>query len=71
MLCDGMVDFVCVMCVKGLIGEFLWYELMVWVVGLGIMEIWCEWLLFIVVFLLGSVVCEKVICSFECVKIVY
>ena len=61
MLRDGTVDLVCATRVKGLTGEFLRHEPMVWAAGPGTTEIWRERPLPIAVFLPGSVAREKAI----------
>jgi DNA-binding transcriptional LysR family regulator len=71
MLRDGTVDLVCATRVKGLTGEFLRHEPMVWAAGPGATEIWRERPLPIAVFLPGSVAREKAIRSLERAKITY
>nr|WP_311527090.1 LysR substrate-binding domain-containing protein [uncultured Ralstonia sp.] len=71
MLRDGAVDLVCATRVKGLTGEFLRHEPMVWAAGPGATEIWRERPLPIAVFLPGSVAREKAIRSLERAKIAY
>ncbi|MCP1171433.1 LysR substrate-binding domain-containing protein [Ralstonia chuxiongensis] len=71
MLRDGTVDLVCATRVKGLTGEFLRHEPMVWAAGPGATEIWRERPLPIAVFLPGSVAREKAIRSLERAKIAY
>ncbi|BDB30235.1 MULTISPECIES: LysR substrate-binding domain-containing protein [Cupriavidus] len=71
MLRDGTVDLVCATRVKGLTGEFLRHEPMVWAAAPGSTDIWRERPLPIAVFLPGSVAREKAIRSLERVKIAY
>jgi DNA-binding transcriptional LysR family regulator len=71
MLRDGTVDLVCATRVKGLTGEFLRHEPMVWAAAPGATDIWRERPLPIAVFLPGSVAREKAIHSLERAKIVY
>ncbi|WP_301236698.1 LysR substrate-binding domain-containing protein [Pandoraea cepalis] len=71
MLRDGTVDLVCATRVKGLTGEFLRHEPMVWAAAPGATDIWRERPLPIAVFLPGSVAREKAIRSLERAKIAY
>ncbi|MGF6820482.1 DNA-binding transcriptional LysR family regulator [Paraburkholderia atlantica] len=71
MLKDGTVDLVCATRVKGLHGEFLRHEPMVWAAAPGATEIWRERPLPIAVFLPGSVAREKAIRSLERARITY
>jgi DNA-binding transcriptional LysR family regulator len=71
MLKDGTVDLVCATRVKGLHGEFLRHEPMVWAAAPGATDIWRERPLPIAVFLPGSVAREKAIRSLERARITY
>jgi DNA-binding transcriptional LysR family regulator len=71
MLRDGTVDLVCATRVKGLTGDFLRHEPMVWATAPGATDIWLERPLPIAVFLPGSVAREKAIRSLERAKIAY
>ncbi|MFT4067504.1 LysR substrate-binding domain-containing protein [Paraburkholderia sp.] len=71
MLKEGTVDLVCATRVKGLHGEFLRHEPMVWAAAPGATEIWRERPLPIAVFLPGSVAREKAIRSLEQARISY
>ncbi|OLL31238.1 LysR family transcriptional regulator [Burkholderia sp. SRS-W-2-2016] len=71
MLKEGTVDLVCATRVKGLHGEFLRHEPMVWAAAPGETEIWRERPLPIAVFLPGSVAREKAIHSLEQARISY
>lgn len=71
MVRDGTVDLVCATRVKGLTGEFLRHEPMVWAAAPGATDIWRERPLPIAVFLPGSVAREKAIRSLERAKIAY
>jgi DNA-binding transcriptional LysR family regulator len=71
MLRNGSVDLVCATRVKGLSGEFLRHEPMVWAAAAGAAQIWQERPLPIAVFLPGSVAREKAIRSLERAKIAY
>ncbi|WP_174543248.1 LysR substrate-binding domain-containing protein [Paraburkholderia monticola] len=71
MLKDGTVDLVCATRVKGLHGEFLRHEPMVWAAAPGATEIWRERPLPIAVFFPGSVAREKAIRSLERARIPY
>jgi DNA-binding transcriptional LysR family regulator len=71
LLQDGTVDLVCATRVKGLSGEFLRYEPMVWAAAPGATDIWRERPLPIAVFLHGSVAREKAIQSLERAGIAY
>ncbi len=62
---DGSVDLVCATRVKGLSGEFLRHEPMVWAAAPGATDIWRERPLPIAVFLPGSVARENAIRSLE------
>src|SRR6478672_690346 len=71
MVKDGTVDLVCATRVKGLSGEFLRHEPMVWAAAPGETEIWKEDPLPIAVFLPGSVARENAVRSLERAKIPY
>jgi DNA-binding transcriptional LysR family regulator len=71
MVKDGSVDLVCATRVKGLTGEFLRLEPMVWAAAPGAAEIWRERPLPIAVFLPGSVARENAVQSLERAKIAY
>ncbi|NML31723.1 LysR substrate-binding domain-containing protein [Paraburkholderia antibiotica] len=71
MLKEGTVDLVCATRVKGLHGEFLRHEPMVWAAAPGATDIWRERPLPIAVFLPGSVAREKAIRSLEQARIPY
>ncbi|NUU04007.1 LysR family transcriptional regulator [Herbaspirillum robiniae] len=71
MVRDGSVDLVCGTRVKGLSGEFIRHEPMVWAATPGASEIWKERPLPIAVFLPGSVARENAIRSLELAKIPY
>jgi DNA-binding transcriptional LysR family regulator len=71
MVKDGSVDLVCATRVKGLSGEFLRLEPMVWAASPSAHDIWRERPLPIAVFLPGSVARENAIRSLEHAKISY
>lgn len=71
MVKDGSVDLVCATRVKGLSGEFIRFEPMVWAAAPGAHDIWRERPLPIAVFLPGSVARENAIRSLERAKITY
>ena len=71
MVKDGSVDLVCATRVKGLSGEFIRFEPMVWAASPGARGIWSERPLPIAVFLPGSVARENAIRSLERAKIPY
>lgn len=71
MVRDGSVDLVCATRVKGLAGEFVRFEPMVWAASSGAEEIWRERPLPIAVFLPGSVARENAIRSLERAQIPY
>ncbi|MFM0048285.1 LysR substrate-binding domain-containing protein [Caballeronia grimmiae] len=71
MLKDGDVDLVCATRVKGISGEFLRHEPMVWAAAPGATDIWRERPLPIAVFLPGSVARENAIRSLERARIAY
>ncbi|WP_198021394.1 LysR substrate-binding domain-containing protein [Burkholderia sp. WSM2232] len=71
MVKDGSVDLVCATRVKGLSGEFLRLEPMVWAASPGAHDIWRERPLPIAVFLPGSVARENAIRSLEQAGISY
>jgi DNA-binding transcriptional LysR family regulator len=71
MVKDGSVDLVCATRIKGLTGEFLRLEPMVWAAVPSAHEIWRERPLPIAVFLPGSVARENAIRSLERAKISY
>lgn len=71
MVKEGSVDLVCATRVKGLSGEFVRFEPMVWAASPGAHEIWRERPLPIAVFLPGSVARENAIRSLERAKIPY
>jgi DNA-binding transcriptional LysR family regulator len=71
MVKDGSVDLVCATRVKGLAGEFIRLEPMVWAAAPGASEIWRERPLPIAVFLPGSVARENAIRSLERARIPY
>jgi DNA-binding transcriptional LysR family regulator len=71
MVKDGSVDLVCATRVKGLSGEFIRFEPMVWAAPPGARAIWSERPLPIAVFLPGSVARENAIRSLERAKIPY
>ena len=71
MVKDGSVDLVCATRIKGLSGEFLRLEPMVWAAVPSAHEIWRERPLPIAVFLPGSVARENAIRSLERAKISY
>jgi DNA-binding transcriptional LysR family regulator len=71
MVKDGSVDLVCATRVKGLSGEFIRFEPMVWAAVPSAQEIWQERPLPIAVFLPGSVARENAIRSLERAKIPY
>lgn len=71
MVKDGTVDLVCATRVKGLSGEFLRHEPMVWAAAPGATEIWKERPLPIAVFLAGSVARKNAIRSLERARIGY
>lgn len=68
---DGTVDLVCGTRVKGLTGEFIRHEPMVWAAAPSATEIWKERPLPIAVFLPGSVARENAIRSLDREKIPY
>jgi DNA-binding transcriptional LysR family regulator len=68
---DGSVDLVCATRVKGLTGEFIRFEPMVWAAPPSARDIWKERPLPIAVFLPGSVARENAIRSLERAKIPY
>jgi DNA-binding transcriptional LysR family regulator len=71
MVKDGTVDLACATRVKGLHGEFLRHEPLVWAAAPGATDIWRERPLPIAVFLPGSVAREKAIRSLERARITY
>jgi DNA-binding transcriptional LysR family regulator len=71
MVKDGSVDLVCATRVKGLSGEFIRFEPMVWAAAPGARDIWKERPLPIAVFLPGSVARENAIHSLERATIPY
>jgi DNA-binding transcriptional LysR family regulator len=71
MVKDGSVDLVCATRVKGLAGEFIRLEPMVWAAAPSAHDIWRERPLPIAVFLPGSVARENAIRSLERAKITY
>jgi DNA-binding transcriptional LysR family regulator len=71
MVKDGSVDLVCATRVKGLSGEFIRLEPMVWAAAPSAQDIWRERPLPIAVFLPGSVARENAIRSLERAKITY
>jgi len=71
MVRDGTVDLVCATRMKGLSGEFIRFEPMVWATVPGAADIWRERPLPIAVFLPGSVARENAIRSLERAKIGY
>jgi DNA-binding transcriptional LysR family regulator len=71
MVKDGSVDLVCATRVKGLSGEFIRFEPMVWAAAPSAKDIWRERPLPIAVFLPGSVARENAIRSLERAKITY
>lgn len=71
MVRDGSVDLVCGTRVKGLTGEFIRHEPMVWAAAPAANEIWRERPLPIAVFMPGSVARENAIASLERAKIGY
>lgn len=71
LLKDGSVDLVCATRVKGLSGEFVRFEPMVWAAAPSAHEIWRERPLPIAVFLPGSVARENAIRSLERAGIPY
>jgi DNA-binding transcriptional LysR family regulator len=71
MVKDGSVDLVCGTRVKGLSGEFIRLEPMVWAAAPSAQDIWRERPLPIAVFLPGSVARENAIRSLEQAKITY
>ncbi|MFP3565178.1 LysR substrate-binding domain-containing protein [Paraburkholderia sp. SIMBA_030] len=71
MVKDGSVDLVCGTRVKGLSGEFIRLEPMVWAAAPSAHDIWRERPLPIAVFLPGSVARENAIRSLEQAKITY
>jgi DNA-binding transcriptional LysR family regulator len=71
MVKDGTVDLVCATRVKGLSGEFIRHEPMVWAAAPSAPDIWRERPLPIAVFLPGSVARENAIRSLERAKIPY
>jgi DNA-binding transcriptional LysR family regulator len=71
MVKDGSVDLVCATRVKGLSGEFIRFEPMVWAATPSAQAIWKERPLPIAVFLPGSVARENAIRSLERAKIPY
>jgi DNA-binding transcriptional LysR family regulator len=71
MVKDGSVDLVCATRVKGLSGEFIRFEPMVWAAAPSERELWKEKPLPIAVFLPGSVARENAIRSLERAKIPY
>ena len=71
MVKDGSVDLVCATRVKGLAGEFLRLEPMVWAASPSAHDIWRERPLPIAVFLPGSVARENAIRSLEHARISY
>jgi DNA-binding transcriptional LysR family regulator len=68
---DGSVDLVCATRVKGLSGEFIRFEPMVWAASPSARDLWKERPLPIAVFLPGSVARENAIRSLERAKIPY
>jgi DNA-binding transcriptional LysR family regulator len=68
---DGSVDLVCATRVKGLSGEFVRFEPMVWAATPSARDIWRERPLPIAVFLPGSVARENAVRSLERAKIPY
>jgi DNA-binding transcriptional LysR family regulator len=71
MVKDGTVDLACATRVKGLTGEFVRFEPMVWAASPDAPELWRERPLPIAVFLPGSVARENAIRSLERAKIPY
>lgn len=71
MVKDGSVDLVCGTRVKGLSGEFIRFEPMVWAAAPHARDIWRERPLPIAVFLPGSVARENAIRSLERARIPY
>jgi len=71
MVKDGAVDLVCGTRVKGLTGEFIRFEPMVWAAAPSARDIWKERPLPIAVFLPGSVARENAIRSLERAKVTY
>lgn len=71
MVKDGTVDLACATRVKGLSGEFIRFEPMVWAASPDALELWRERPLPIAVFLPGSVARENAIRSLERAKIPY
>lgn len=71
MVKDGSVDLVCGTRVKGLSGEFIRHEPMVWTAAPDAHDIWRERPLPIAVFLPGSVARENAIRSLERAKLPY
>ena len=71
MVKDGSVDLVCATRVKGLSGEFVRFEPMVWAATPSARDLWRERPLPIAVFLPGSVARENAIRSLEKAKIPY
>ena len=71
MVKEGSVDLACATRVKGLTGEFIRLEPMVWAAAPGAPEIWRERPLPIAVFLPGSVARENAIRSLERARIPY
>lgn len=71
MVKDGSVDLVCATRVKGLSGEFIRFEPMVWAAAPSARDIWKERPLPIAVFLPGSVARENAIRSLERAKVTY
>jgi DNA-binding transcriptional LysR family regulator len=71
MVKDGSVDLVCATRVKGIAGEFIRFEPMVWAAAPSARDIWRERPLPIAVFLPGSVARENAIKSLEKAKITY
>jgi len=71
MVRDGSVDLVCATRVKGLTGEFIRFEPMVWAAAPSAHDIWLERPLPIAVFLPGSVARENAIRSLERARIPY
>jgi DNA-binding transcriptional LysR family regulator len=71
MVKDGTVDLVCATRVKGLSGEFVRFEPMVWAATPSAQDIWRERPLPLAVFLPGSVARENAIRSLEGAKIPY
>ncbi|SFC90205.1 LysR substrate-binding domain-containing protein [Massilia yuzhufengensis] len=71
MVKDGTVDLVCATRVKGLSGEFVRFEPMVWAASPSSQDLWRERPLPIAVFLPGSVARENAIRSLEAAGIPY